>query len=155
MSGGGGGEIGVKVQAGGLGGLHACNITPRCKQKPSYDRRVTGQRCYDGMPNQTGTPLGKHGSHKSQTRPSACGPSGLLRSDPPPIPPPSSLLPAQLLPSHNTYIYTIATSFAVGGDGCPCPFSPRCGGGCKVMMSSSSGGFQMYCSPLPMNTASW
>jgi hypothetical protein len=24
-----------------------------------------------------------------------------------------------------------------------------------VMMSSSSGGFQMYCSPFPMNTVSW
>lgn len=38
----------------------------------------------------------------------------------------------------------------------PCPFSPGgIGAGCKVMMSLSSGGFQMYCSPFPMNTASW
>lgn len=55
----------------------------------------------------------------------------------------------------HTHSFLCSTSFADGGDGCPCPFSPRSGGGCRVMMSSSSGGFQMYCSPLPMNIASW
>lgn len=51
--------IEVRVHTGvgvGVGMLAPCNATSGCKQKPSNDRQVTVQQCYDGVPNQIGGP---------------------------------------------------------------------------------------------------
>lgn len=123
----------------GLGVLIPCNATSGCKQKPCM---TDGSQCSSVM---TACPI-KWGPRSVNTAVTNQRPVCLSVCLQVPVP--------RLETTTTTHTYT-HTSFAVGGDGCPCPFSPRSGGGCKVMMSSSSGGFQMYCSPLPMNTASW
>lgn len=110
-----------------LGALLLCNATSAASRNLVWQAGHSEVVLWQhGQSN--GRPVDKHSSHKSE----AC----------------------LCIHTHtHTRMFLCSTSFADGGDGCP--FSPRSGGGCRVMMSSSSGGFQMYCSPLPMNIASW
>lgn len=127
-------------------GREGCGLHVMQPLAVSRNPRMAGRsQCSSVMtacPIKSGAPIRKHSSHKSEGCPSVRLPVSSARL--------KQYHPKTIHPHWHTH-----TSFAVGGVGCPCPFSPRSGGGCNVMMSSSSGGFQMYCSPLPMNTASW
>lgn len=132
-------EIRVRVHASRV--LDPCHVTFACKQKPCMTGRSQGSGTMTACHIRWAPPSVNTAVIRNLSiYPSSCSPYSLV------VPPSAP----------TTYTDTHTTSFAVGGDGCPCSFSPGgwCGGGCKVMMSLSSGGFQMYCSPLPMNTAS-